>query len=52
VNSLAYNKPSQREFQSLKNTHKIPCMGRYSARAASRYDAKLVKNIHCIGESN
>jgi hypothetical protein len=24
-----YNKPSQREFYSLKNAHKIPCLGRY-----------------------
>ncbi len=23
------NKPSQREFYSLKNAHKIPCLGRY-----------------------
>jgi hypothetical protein len=22
------NKPSQREFYSLKNAHKIPCLGR------------------------
>jgi hypothetical protein len=27
---LAHNKPSQREFYSLKNTHKIPCLGRYN----------------------
>lgn len=26
-----YNKPSQREFYSLKNTHKIPCLGRYES---------------------
>jgi hypothetical protein len=27
-----HNKPSQREFHSLKNTHKIPCLGRYLPR--------------------
>ncbi|AKO54076.1 hypothetical protein ABA45_17870 [Marinobacter psychrophilus] len=27
---IAYNKPSQREFYSLKNTHKISCLGRYN----------------------
>ncbi|MDP5148343.1 hypothetical protein ORI98_18070, partial [Shewanella sp. ULN5] len=25
-----YNKPSQREFYSLKSAHKIPCLGRYT----------------------
>jgi hypothetical protein len=25
---IAYNKPSQREFYSLQNAHKIPGMGR------------------------
>jgi hypothetical protein len=29
VLSVAHNKPSQREFYSLKNAHKIPCLGRY-----------------------
>jgi hypothetical protein len=26
------NKPSQREFYSLKNAHKIPCLGRYVSK--------------------
>jgi hypothetical protein len=29
---MPLNKPSQREFYSLKNTHKIPCLGRYVTR--------------------
>jgi hypothetical protein len=29
---LPYNKPSQREFYSLHNAHKIPCLGRYKSR--------------------
>jgi hypothetical protein len=28
VLAKAVNKPSQREFYSLKNAHKIPCLGR------------------------
>jgi len=32
---LAPNKPSQREFYSLKGAHKIPCLGRYTAEEAS-----------------
>jgi hypothetical protein len=28
VTNKPSNKPSQREFYSLKNTHKIPCLGR------------------------
>jgi hypothetical protein len=29
--AVEYNKPSQREFYSLYNAHKIPCLGRYKA---------------------
>jgi hypothetical protein len=28
IEQSQYNKPSQLEFYSLKNTHKIPCLGR------------------------
>jgi hypothetical protein len=35
------NKPSQREFYSLKNAHKIPCLGRYKAKGVSAMQSNI-----------
>tara|TARA_R110000851_G_scaffold331701_1_gene506289 strand:+ start:281 stop:1021 length:741 start_codon:yes stop_codon:yes gene_type:complete len=38
------NKPSQREFYSLNNTHKIPCLGRYKHTGVYRLKLDFEKH--------